>query len=441
MGSSISGHAGGPHSRILKVFLFLLLVIAATEFVVRGPMRFLTTPGTWNDLSQNYVASKIWLAGENPCDPNNFIRVWIKEGQSRLQPSDVRTHLAPPLGVLVLLAPIAALPWPAAKVLWLTILLSIFVLALWSLFRVAQFRIEEPRALGFLAGSLALAPFHTGFASGNSSALAIGLSVIAIWSASVPRDITAGLLLGLASSLKPQIGALYVLYYLLQRRWKIFFYAAGLTTVLAAAAAISLQLHDPSWSHDYTNNAKGFVTADTIDDFQASNPIRFTLINLQVPFYVFTGSRAAANMLALFLGAILACIWLFGVSRNSSERPTLLDLGAISVLGLLPVYHRFYDAAVLVVPLCWCLTVLKGKLKNVAIPALILMTPFLFPGTAWLQLLALHGKINNEVTHAWWWNQLVMPHEVWSLLFLSVVLLYGVILYRSANLDPVEQIR
>ena len=432
-----SARASAPHAPTLKILLFLALIAATAEFVVRGPLRFLDNPTTWTDLSQNYVASKLWLAGENPCNPNNFVRVWKKEGRSRLEATDIRTHLAPPLGVLVLLSPIAVLPWPIAKVAWLAILLLVFCLALWSLLRVAGFqgntqtKSKGPRTLLFLTGSLGLAPLHTGFASGNSSILAIGICAIAIWAASVRRDVMTGILLGLAASLKPQIGALFVFYYLLRRRWRTFFIAAGLTAVLALGAALRLQLHDPSWSHDFANNAKGFVTADTIDDFRASNPIRFTLINLQVLIFALTGRASTANLLALVLGVSLICVWMYYVLRRSGDRSELLDLGSLSVLGLLPVYHRFYDAAVLIVPMCWCLTRPAGKLKNAAVFSLILMIPFLAPGAAWLQLLALQGKIGAAITSSWWWDGLIMPHEVWALLFLGLILLYGVASYRN----------
>jgi hypothetical protein len=105
--------------------------------------------------------------------------------------------------------------------------------------------------------------------------------------------------------------------------------------------------------------------------------------------------------------------------------PELLSLGAISILALLPVYHRFYDAALIAVPLCWCMTHFTGRSKPVAKIALLLVIPFLVPGTAFLQQLAVHGQVPDAVTHTWWWNCVVMPHETWTLLLLCLVLLYG----------------
>src|SRR5271166_2206548 len=113
-------------TRNLKVILWTLIFVAAAEFVMRGPVRFLREPTNWNDLSQNYTASKLWLQGQSPSDPRNFSVLWRRETGSRLDLTDIRTHLAPPLGELVVMAPIAAFPWEVAKMIWLAVLLSAF---------------------------------------------------------------------------------------------------------------------------------------------------------------------------------------------------------------------------------------------------------------------------------------------------------------------------
>ena len=66
----------------------------------------------------------------------------------------------------------------------------------------------------------------------------------------------------------------------------------------------------------------------------------------------------------------------------------LLSLGAVSTLALLPVYHRFYDAALLVVPLCWCMTHVKGRPGRTDKNCITAYVPFLVPGAAFLQQLS-----------------------------------------------------
>jgi hypothetical protein len=250
---------------------------------------------------------------------------------------------------------------------------------------------------------------------------------VAIWAARQRHDLAAGILFGVACSLKPQIGAFLVLYYLVRRRWKLFVTAVATTLGLALFAALYLWLWGASWLQDYLHNARGFVTANHIDDFSSANPIRFTLINLQVPLFAITGHSSSANLLAFAMGGLLVCAWLYWVARGNDSRE-LLSLGAISIIALLPVYHRFYDAALLVIPLCWCMTRTAGRPKAIVNVALLLMAPFLLPGTAFLQQLALHGRISEAVKNSWWWDRVVMPHETWTLLLLSLVLLYEITL-------------
>jgi hypothetical protein len=79
-----------------------------------------------------------------------------------------------------------------------------------------------------------------------------------------------------------------------------------------------------------------------------------------------------------------------------------------------------------------------GRFKRISTVALILMVPFLEPGTAFLQQLALHGRIPDAVTHSWWWDRVVMPHETWVLLLLSLVLLYGIKLGRPNQSEEMQ---
>jgi hypothetical protein len=424
--------------RNLRGILWILILLAGAEFIVRGPVRFLLLPSNWNDLSQNYTASKLWLKGQSPSDPRNFIALWKQETGTRLEITDIRTHLSPPLGGLVVMAPIAAFPWKLAKILWLTVLLSAFVASVWAIVLAAGFRWDELRSLAFVATCLALAPFQTGIASGNPSILVIGLCAVAIWAAQRRSDVAAGVLFGMACSMKPQLGAFLVLYYLLRRRWRLFGTAVAGTATLNVVAVLYLQLRGASWIHDYLQNAKGFVAANSIDDFSTVNPSRFTLINLQVPFFSITGSSSRANLLALAAGGLLLCAWLYWIMRRPEHKAELLSLGAISVLALLPVYHRFYDAAFLIIPLSWCIMNTVKPAKASAKLALLLMTPFMVPGSAFLQELSVRGEVPAALAQSWWWNCVVMPHETWSLLLLYLVLLYGMSVEAATptRLDP-----
>lgn len=420
-------------SQVLRTILWILIFLAAAEFVMRGPVRYLRERSNWNDLSQNYTASKLWLQGKSPSDPENFVALWKQEGHSRLDITDIRTHLAPPLGGLVVLAPVAALPWKMARIAWM-LLLSISVAAtIWSLAQAAGFAWTDLRSLTFIAACLALAPFQTGLASGNATIFVIGLCALAIWAARDRRDTFAAVLFGIACAVKPQLGAFLVFYYLVRKRWRLFSTAVATTLVLNLIAVLYLQLRGASWLQDYLRNARGFVSANHIDDFTTDNPARFTLINLQVPFFSITGHSSSANWLAFGVTLALICAWIYWTIKRKDNVSELLCLGAISAVALLPVYHRFYDASLLAVPLSWCIVNAFGSSKMNARLSLMPMALFLFPGSAFLQQLAVHGRVSDSVIHSWWWNCIVMPHETWAIVLISLVLIHAI---KSSSLRP-----
>jgi hypothetical protein len=248
---------------------------------------------------------------------------------------------------------------------------------------------------------------------------------LGIWAASGRRDLVAGVLFGVACSLKPQIGSFLVLYYLVQRRWRLFAIAIGFTAVLVLTAVLWLRICGVSWTQDYVHNVKVLATENKIDDFTSANPIRFMLINLQVPFYSFTRSATSANIIALATGALLVVIWTCLTLRATPEKAEPLSLATIAIIGLLPVYHRLYDASLLAIPLCWCMIQLTGEMRVVARVALALIAPFLIPGAASLQQLARNGHIPESWLSSLWWEGVVMPHQTWLLVLLVLVLLYG----------------
>jgi len=416
-----------------KVALWLLLFLAAAEFTIRGPVRYVQNPSEWNDFSQNYTASKLWLRGKSPANPRNFVALWKEQTWVGLSTNDIRTHLAPPLGGLVVMAPVAVFPWKVAKVIWLLLLLVSFAATVWAFVRTLGRSQNEVRVLILVAACLALAPFHTGIANGNTSILVIALCALAIGAAFEGHDITAGLLFGFACSIKPQLGAFLVLFYLVRRRWRLFTVAVGCTVSLNLIAALHLRIRGAVWLQDYLNNAKGFVTSNNIDSFTSDNPGRFTLINLQVPFFSLTQNSHHANLWAFVVTGLLVGGWLFYVLKRK-ESLELLSLATIATIALLPVYHRFYDAGLLVIPLCWCIAESIGPSRVIARCALAMMIPFSLPGSAFLEKLPSYNSAPRSLIESRLWELLVMPHETWALVSLCVVLIFGLRSHRDAPL-------
>jgi len=432
-------------ARDWRSLLCLALILAAgAEFVVRGPIRAVQNSTQFNDFLSPYIQADAWTRGLDPYGPQTLLKLWPAQA-AHLQfiPREVADGsiiakrgipTAYPITSLVLVAPLSWLPWNLAYGLWFAINLALFGVMLSVLVELAGFSYRDIRGGLLIALVLALAPFHTGFVTGNVALVAVELGVVAVWTARQRHDIATAVLLAVSAGLKPQIGLCFLLYYLVRRRWRIFAGAAALLALFAAVGLLRLEVSHTPWFGNYLNDNHVLLESGILANFTPVNPMRFGLLNLQVILYSMVGSVGVANHLAELIGVVFLGAWLLIVLQRRIRQDDLLDLSAIAVMSLLPVYHRFYDAVLLVLPLCWVVASYR-KARLPAILALLLMVPFLIPGGTILQTMQTDGHIPSSLAEHWWWDTIVMPHEIWALFLLSLLLLYEMAVHRDFGND------
>ena len=294
------------------------------------------------------------------------------------------------------------------------------VLAPFALLSICGYGASDLRARLFLATVFALAPLHTGLGTANPAMLAVSLTAGTVWAERRGWKKTAGLLLAVAVCLKPTVAGGLLFYYVVRRRWKVAgigFTASALTGLLGIARLVMAGV---PWLASYQENTRRMFSSGSMDDFARTDAIRFNMINAQVVFYSLVKNASLADWLARLLGAALLGYWLWACWRRRSSE--VLEISAISVLSLICVYHRFYDAALLIWPLAWGL--LLARKRSIQIAILAMITPFFVPGPALLGKLALAGRFTTTITDSWWWNTIVLPHEVWDVLLIAILLLY-----------------
>lgn len=417
-------------TRVWKGLLVVLLLLAGTEFVVRGPVRF-AHAANFNDFISPYIQTRVWIAGQDPYSPQDLVRMWPPEAErfdfltrdladgSLVLKRGIPT--AYPLSAFVLIGPVAALPWHIAHPLWLVITVLAFGVTAVSLLSVAKLPSTD-RAIAFLAIALALAPFHTALAAGSIVTVAVAASAAAVWASSRGQDVLTGVLLGIAVGLKPQIGLPFCFYYVVHRRWRIPAAAGGLVVLLFVLGFIRCVVSGTPWVENYLYDNRILFAPGSLGDFTEGNPIRFGLINFQVAAYTALHNRGAASLAAIAAAVAGGIVWLL-VCKRKEHVSELLALSALTVLSLLPIYHRFYDASLLIFPLAWSLTALNGPVRTLARSVLVvIVVVFLIPGGTALQQLEQAGHF-AALRNYWWWNTLVLPHECWSLLILAALLL------------------
>jgi hypothetical protein len=431
------------------IVCLVLLLLAASEFVVRGPMRAVRAGASFNDFLAPYIQAKALVHRLDPYSPAVLLQLWPAEAAHFLflkrevangtLVANRGFPTAYPITALVLIAPFTVLPWSVASWLWFAVNLLMFVIMLRALLEVARFSYREPAGILLIAGAFALAPFHTCLAAGNPTAIAVELSVIGLWQARMRHELTAAILFAISAGVKPQIGLIFLFYYLLRRRWRLFATAAALVAFVGALGLFWLAINHTPWFENYVRDNRMLFETGKLGNFTEINPIRFGLINLQVALYPLINSVRWTNDVSRAVGVILLIGWWIGLARTSDhEHREALELGALAVCSLLPVYHRFYDASLLVLPLCWAfvsLARMRGKIRRAAAVSLLLMATFLIPGGTMLETWQTDGWISATLGSRAWWQAFVMAHQVWVLLLLSGLLL-GVMFAQPRALSP-----
>jgi hypothetical protein len=234
----------------------------------------------------------------------------------------------------------------------------------------------------------------------------------------------------------------FMAYYLVRRVWPVVVPATIALALLGPSAILRLSITHAKWVASYLHDNSVLLSYGSLGDFTEANPIRFGLINLQVAAYAIAANRWVANVLVLLICSVLGMVWLLSVHRRTTRKTgdELLELGTIVVISLLPVYHRFYDASLLVFPLAWVWTAWPGASKILRRVVLGLILVFLVPGGSMLERFQTTDHWPS-VQHSRWWNCLVMPHEVWALLALSCALLYAMAggLHSPGDILPSEE--
>jgi hypothetical protein len=415
---------------------FILLLFAVAEFSGRGLVRGLRSGSDFNDFLSPYVQSRAWVSGADPYNPKSLVDFW-PEGAPKfeflrreakngtlLANRGMPTAYTP--SSLLLIAPFSFLPWLVATKLWL--LLSSLLLLWWILLLIPQdWDWYETRSLTFVALALALAPDHTGLATANPVIPAAALGGIAIGlSHRSHAAVTAALLAG-SIILKPQIGLCFLAFVVVKGCWKTALWAMVGVTAATLLAILRMQAGHSGWIASYVVDNRALFSGGMLTDFTATNPTRWGLVNFQLLAYPFLGNRTSANEAAWLIFVTLGFLWLSWAVRrhgNGSE-DALLDLAAMLVLSLLPIYHRFYDAVVLIVPLAWILKDWNRQHRFTRYGVLFALAPFLIPGGTLLEVLQSEGRIPPSLADSWWWHMVALPHEIWALMGLNFLLLYA----------------
>ncbi len=343
----------------------LLLAICSGISVLWGYYLQQTSPGGMPDFRAIYYGARCILHHRDPYLPADFLSVYQQDGgEFPTRPDWYRNfRRAVPYCInlpttLVYSLPLAMLPWWPAHLLWTLILavcLFLGVVLAWDL--GADY---SPGISLFLASFLAI-NCEVMFELGNAAGIAVGLCMVAVWCFHRQRLPWLGVLcLAIPLAIKPQDVAFIWLYFLLAGGdlRKRALQSMAVTALFSLVAVLWIYHLAPHWMQEIQANiAATSARGDLNDPGPASigNTGLGMMISLQTVISVFKDDPDFYNMLTHLLFLPVLGVWAVVTLRTrTSEKAVWCALAATAALSLLPIYHRQYDAKILLLAIPAC---------------------------------------------------------------------------------------
>jgi hypothetical protein len=329
-----------------------VLVLALTTLYV---MRYGAARFSWADFRTFYQAGLDVRAGRDPyTGAISFIHAYIPAGNGTYWTT--QAYVYAPL-FAYLMVPLTLLPHYAALTTWDLLNVAFLVLSVYAALRAARLRPGAGMLLMLAAAASVTLPVHRELDLGQSDLLLMALVCCAFWARSAGRAGLAGLLLGAAGAVKPEL-LLLALFLLWRRDFRFALAAIGSTLVLGLAPFLLLGQRAWSdfwtawgfWSNQYLpflhNEAPKGVLARLFTVNPAARPLTVTPTLVTVLWVV---------VVLVVLGLAVSVISTRPLRRDSAP---LLEVGLVieAIMLVSPLTERPYFLFLLI-PLiglfCW----------------------------------------------------------------------------------------
>jgi len=407
-------------SRGLYLLLGIVALLMVSDFLLRAIVPAFEPAKT--DFSELYTSAWLWRHGQNFYNSSLTTAT-----QKRLVGVSVQVAPIYPPTTFALLSPFTYLPYGWANFLWLLLGLAGVAATIFLLWRLGGSRVWDLGTMAFITFLLSFDPLHQAFHLGNVALLVVPLALWAILLAEREQDWRAGLAIGIAASLKPQIGVWVLLYYVLRDRKRMFL---GALTAGALAVAILLLRPVPLFNviSDYRVNLQHWFAPGRPYGF-SEGALPFHVNVIQVILYRFVHSVFAANLIAHTLFVSGVAVWILILRGARFRIPAPLAISSLLALSFLSLYHSVSDSTILTLALCWAIPAEHQSWTRTKLLTCVVFLLVMLPGHSALMRLTPH--IEASITTAWWWGLFVTRYFVWLLLALNVVFLFG--LWESAR--------
>lgn len=345
--------------------MIFLLSVSSLCALLWGSVLAREARGVILDFKIVYYGARSLVQNRDPYSERELMQVYLAEGGERAPETAkgyrtqliVASQMYLPSAALFT-APFGMLPWPIAYLAWIALTVCGLTGSAVLIWIVAS-RYASGPALYLI--SFLLVNSGVLFAGGNPAGVAVSLCIIAVWCFLEDRFLYAGVLC-LASSLaiKPHDAGLVWLYFLLAGGVyrKLALKSLLVTAVLALIAVVWIWHLSPHWLQELESNVQAYSARGSNNDpGPVANKTIGTgmIIDLQTITSVLLDDPRFYKPAAYLLCAPFFVVWIFHTVRSRfSQRSAWLALGAIAPLTMLPVYHRPYDAKLLLLTIPAC---------------------------------------------------------------------------------------
>ncbi|MEI9968543.1 MAG: glycosyltransferase 87 family protein [Terracidiphilus sp.] len=380
----------------------LCLFLSGAIFITWGSIIALTSYSGMGAFKAVFYGARCLMQHSDPYNPAVLQRAYEADG-GRYSPDPAAAFLFRramlvcvnlPTSML-LIAPLALLPLKIASLFWMALNAAGLLLAALLIWRVAE--TQSLKAATILICILLL-NCELVFGLGNLAGIVVSLCVIAVWCFLERRFEYAGVLcLGISLVIKPHDAAMAWFYFLLAGGVyrKRALQAAVVAAVLALPAVLWVSHVSPQWMQEMRSNLALLSAHGSVND---PGPESLTfhsadyVISLQGALSLFRDEPSFYNLASyLMSGSLLVAGAIRVLMSRFTKENAWIALAAIAALSMLPVYHRGYDAKLLLltVPACSLLWATDARLKWAAglLTALALLSTADIPSTILLTIM------------------------------------------------------
>ncbi|MEM9347287.1 MAG: glycosyltransferase family 87 protein [Planctomycetota bacterium] len=398
--------------------LIVLLLVFGAVFVMRGPVRALAKS---SDLAHLYSAGVLWVEGGSPYDGKQCAEVMRRAGYAEPEAVDFGSFYPP--STIALLSPLGLLSWATAKLVWMLLNLVAGAAVVWALVNWMRFGLIQTRWLVALLLVVGFGATGTTFSLGQLSLVCAGCAFAGLALLDRGKPLLAGVLIGLACLVKPQLGLGFLLLAGLRREWLVVAIGVGVIAVVSGIGIGRLMHTVPDWASQLSGNIAFEQEHGIMLDSSPDGELRYQMIDLR-PLVHLVLPTPMVNLGALLLVTLFAGIALIKLVRLGLDRHTLLSVSGVGLLLLMPIYHRYYDAMFLL-PLFVLLMNqwLRSRTDPWLLTTGVAMLPLTIPLQSVIYLLHLRGVVPDALHFSWFWQNLVLQVQSWCLLIAAVALI------------------